>query len=166
MPEWIGEVFSLSLQLSLVQQFGLAFLLGSFTVATWSDLKYLAAQREFVEVWLAFVGVVFLYDVFRSTSATPSGPALLIKWALLLALCVLSDARIGKLFRLAFGDVAALAAAASLLSPMLILAFFAAAKGIDRVLGPTLARGRSHYPFMPIVTLATLAVLALGLLVK
>ncbi len=69
------------------------------------------------------------------------------------------------LFRLAPADVAALAAAASLLTPVLIVLFYLAAKGLARALGPPLARGRRYWPFMPVVSLATLAVLALGLLV-
>jgi len=68
------------------------------------------------------------------------------------------------LFRLAPGDVAALAAAGSLLPPVLIGVFFLAAKGLALALGPALARGRPVYPFMPVVSLATLFVLALGLL--
>src|ERR1700736_5808963 len=45
-PPWVGQAFDLSLALSNWRQLGLAFLLGSFAVATWSDLKRLSAQRE------------------------------------------------------------------------------------------------------------------------
>src|ERR1043166_9348491 len=65
MPDWLVEVGSLSLVLSHWQQLGLAFLLGSFAVATWSDLKHLSAQREFLEVWLNFLDAVGLYDAGR-----------------------------------------------------------------------------------------------------
>ena len=61
-------------------------------------------------------------------------------------------------------DVGALAAAASLLTPVLILVFYTSAMLLARFLGPVLAQGRSYYPFMPIVSLATLGVLLLGLL--
>src|SRR5262249_38676771 len=54
-PTWLPDWLTPALELAPMQQFGLAFLLGSFTVATWSDLKRLSAQREFVEIWLLFV---------------------------------------------------------------------------------------------------------------
>src|SRR5262249_8942570 len=60
LPEWAGQVFSLSLSLTHWQELGLAFLLGSFAVATWSDIKHLAAQREFLEIWLGFLAGVLL----------------------------------------------------------------------------------------------------------
>jgi hypothetical protein len=37
-----------------------------------------------------------------------------------------------------------------------------AARGYAWALGPWLARGRAYYPFMPVVSLATVTVLALG----
>jgi hypothetical protein len=167
MPTWLQETLTLHLHLSSAQQFGLAFLLGSFAVATWSDIKYLSAQREFLEVWLFFLACVLLYDVRQAFWGDRDISALLIKWCLIVLLSLLSaeQAGLGVLFRLAWGDVAALAAAASLLSPLLILVLFGAAKAISLVVGPLLARGRRYYAFMPVVTLATLAVLALGLLV-
>ena len=68
-----------------------------------------------------------------------------------------------RLFRLAPADVAALAAAASLLTPVLIVAFYLGAKLLSRLLGPLLMRGR-YYPFMPVVSLATGGVLGLALI--
>ena len=88
----------------------------------------------------------------------------MLKWCLLLTLSLLSLREVGVLFRLARGDVAALAAGASLLSPLLIVIFFLSARGFALILEPILARGRTFYPFMPVVMLATLTVLGLGLL--
>jgi hypothetical protein len=166
LPPWLGEMLTLSLQLSWWQQMGLAFLLGSFAVATWSDLKYMAAQREFLEVWLFFLTVVLIYDGIQvHRGGVPLG-MIVCKWLLVAVFSLLSLREVGVLFRLARGDVAAMAASASLLSPVLIVIFFLAAKGFALLLEPTLARGRSFYPFMPVVTLATLAVLGLGLLMS
>ena len=75
---------------------------------------------------------------------------------------ILSVSRVGVLFRLAPADVAALAAAASLLSPGLVILFYALARVLAWLACPFLAGGRSVWPFMPVVTLATLAVLVLG----
>jgi hypothetical protein len=163
LPPWLGEMLTVALQLSHWQQLGLAFLLGSFAVATWSDLKYLAAQREFLEVWLFFLATVLLYDVAQVHNGRLAPGFVVSKWALLTVLSLLSLREVGILFRLARGDVAALAASASLLPPALIMIFFLTAKGFSMLLEPVLARGRPFYPFMPVVTLATLAVLALGL---
>jgi hypothetical protein len=162
-PLW-AEGMSLALELSRWQQFGLAFLLGSFTVATWSDLKHLSAQREFLEIWLLFIGVMLAADAWQARQGGGWGePAL--KWGLIAIFSVVSLRRVGVLFRLAPADVAALAAAAALLPPLLVVLFYLAAKVIALAVGPLLARGRRWWPFMPVVSLATLAVLALGWLV-
>ena len=55
-----------------------------------------------------------------------------------------------------------LAAAASLLPPLHVILFYAVAKLLALVLGPVLMRGRPVWPFMPVVSMATLAILALG----
>jgi hypothetical protein len=166
LPPWVGEMLVLGLQLSHWQQLGLAFLLGSFTVATWSDLKYLAAQREFLEVWLFFLLAVLIHDAIQVHAERLGMGVTALKWCLLLAMSLLSLRQVGILFRLAVGDVAALAAGASRMSPVLIVIYFLAAKGFALLLGPALARGRAFYPFMPVVTLATLTVLGLGLLLN
>ena len=85
-----------------------------------------------------------------------------VKWGLIAVFSILSLARFGVLFRLAPADVAALAAAASLLPPLLVILFYALAKLLALVIGPWLARGRPVWPFMPVVSLATLAILAIA----
>jgi hypothetical protein len=168
-PEWLAQAFSLSLALSHWQQLGLAFLLGSFAVATWPDLKHLSAQREFLEIWLVFLLAIIAVDVAEVTvRGSPPWQVPAIKWGLILLLSLFSFEQIDlgfRLFRLTPADVAALAAAACLLTPVLILILYASAKLLARFLGPVLAQGRKYYPFMPIVSLATLGVLVLGLLV-
>jgi hypothetical protein len=159
-PAWLDGV-NVALQLAPWQQFGLAFLLGSFTVATWSDLKRLSAQREFVEIWLLFIGVILSIDLYHAYHGTASATVVGVKWGLIAVLSLLSLRSVGMLFRLAPADAAALAAAASLLPPVLVVLFYLFAKVLT--LGPVLGRGRGPWPFMPVVSLATLAILALGL---
>jgi len=167
LPPWLTRAFTLSLMLSYWQQLGLAFLLGSFAVATWSDLKRLSAQREFVEIWLVFVAAMLAFDVYQAQGQDLEGwlvPG--IKWGLIAVFSLFSLARLPlpyRLFRLAPADVAALAAAASLLTPILIVAFYLGAKVLSRVIGPFLMRGR-YYPFMPVVSLATAGVLVVALI--
>jgi len=130
-------------------------------VATWSDLKRLSAQREFVEIWLVFTLAMLGHDVWSVYGGMPL-ERVGVKWGLIMLASILSVGRVGMLFRLAPADVAALAAAASLLSPGLVILFYAFARVLAWLAGPVLAGGRSVWPFMPVVTLATLAVLALG----
>ncbi len=154
----VSEVLALSL--SGVQVYALFFLLGSFTVATVSDIKHLAAQREFVEVWFAFTAVVFALDLAHAEFQP--GIVFFLKWLAIVALSVLSHRRVGAIFKLATGDVAACMAAASLLPFMLVLVFFALLKLLSIPLASMLSRGRGHYPFMPVVTAATVGLLVTG----
>jgi hypothetical protein len=166
LPPWVGQAFNLSVTLSYWHQLGLAFLLGSFAVATWSDLKRLSAQREFLEIWLAFVAALLAFDVYLvQARATLPWQVVAVKWGLIVLASLLSFERLPvpfRLFRLAAADVAALAAAASLLTPVLVIFFYAGAKLLSKLIGPLLRRGK-YYPFMPVVSLATVGVLALTL---
>jgi len=158
---WLDGV-NVSLQLAPWQQFGLAFLLGSFAVATWSDLKRLSAQREFLEIWLLFILAMLIFDWYHAYHGHARPAIVGIKWGLIAIFSLVSLRQFGVLFRLAPADVAALAAAASLLPPVLVVLFYIVAKLIAMLIGPWLARGRPVWPFMPVVSLATLAILALA----
>ncbi|HEV3255521.1 MAG TPA: hypothetical protein VG013_01450 [Gemmataceae bacterium] len=167
LPGWVLEVFNLSLALGYWRQLGLAFLLGSFAVATWSDLKHLSAQREFLEIWLAFLAGILTFDVYEAGVAGKiHWEVVAVKWGLIAVFSVLSLENVRlpyRFFRLAPADVAALATAASLLTPVLIVIFYLTAKLLSGVVRRLLQRGRPYYAFMPVVSLTTLAVLALGL---
>lgn len=153
----LQELFALDL--SLIQVYGLFFLLGTFVVASISDIKHLAAQREFMDVWLAFVVVMAFLDAWR-VGFQPD-QAVLLKWALIVGLSILSWHKVGFLFQLARADVAAMAAAASLLQPGAIVLFWLLMKALSFPMGRALRRG-DYYPFLPVVTLATIALLALA----
>jgi hypothetical protein len=167
LPPWVGQALALSLTLSYWRQLGLAFLLGSFVVATWSDLKRLSAQREFLEIWLALLACVVAFDVYDArVREVVAWQIVAVKWGLIVvfSLCSLGQLRLRYgLFHLAPADVAALAAAASLLTPILIVFFYLGAKLLSMLVGPLLSRGK-YYPFMPVVSLATVGVLAASLL--
>src|SRR6516164_9201314 len=145
LPTWLPDWLTPALELGRTQQFGLAFLLGSFTVATWSDLKRLLAQREFVEIWLVFTLAMLGHDVWSVHVGGMPLERVGVKWGLIILASILSLRWVGVLFRLAPADVAALAAAASLLSPGLVILFYLAAKVIALGLGPLLARGRPYW---------------------
>jgi hypothetical protein len=164
-PSWLQDSISPELRLALWQQFGLAFLLGSFAVATLSDLKRLSAQREFLEIWLLFLVVILALDVYEvGVTHSVAWQRVALKWGLIAVFSLLSYRAVGVLFRLAFGDVAALAAAACLLSPVLIVLLYVSARVLAVVAAPLLRRGSQAWPFMPVVSLATLGILGLALL--
>jgi hypothetical protein len=140
---------------------GLFFLLGSFVVATLSDVKHMSAQREFMDVWWAFAVLILAIQLYAA-DFRPELP-FFVKWALVLVLAALSHRAVGAWLRLATGDVAACVAAAALFPPLLVLAFFVLLKLLAWPAAKLLARGRPAYPFMPVVTVATLLVLALAL---
>lgn len=152
----------LSLDLSRWEVYGLFFLLGSFAVATLSDLKHMSAQREFMDVWWA-VAVILFGVQFWQAQFQPDA-ILITKWVLVLLFGALSHRLIGLWLRLATADVAACVAAAMLLSPALVVAFFLLLKILAWPLSRLLGRGKPAYPFMPVISLATMAILALGFL--
>lgn len=147
-----------ALDLSRFEVYGLFFLLGSFAVATLSDIKHMSAQREFMDVWWA-VAVILLGIQLWASDMAPEAP-LVVKWVLVGLFGILSHRAVGLWLRLATADVAACVAAAMLLSPGLVLAFFLLLKGLAWPMSRLLARGKPAYPFMPVISLATVALLA------
>src|SRR5260370_8851431 len=102
-PAWLQESLSPELRLALWQQFGLAFLLGSFAVATLSDLKRLSAQREFLEIWLLFLPVILAMDVSEAgVSHSVAWERLAVKWGLIALFSLLSFRVAAVFFRLSF----------------------------------------------------------------
>src|SRR5690242_3388001 len=104
--------------LSRWEVYGLFFLLGSFVVASLSDIKHLSAQREFMDVWWAFAAALLLLQLYLA-DGRPSAP-LVVKWVLVALLGALSHRGVGLCLRLATADVAACVAAAMLLPPGLV----------------------------------------------
>jgi hypothetical protein len=130
-------------------------------------VKHLSAQREFLEIWLAFLAGMMTFDVYEVAIAGKIPWELVaVKWGLigLFSLFSMETVRVPyRMFKLAPADVAALATAASLLTPVLVVIFYLVAKLVSFPVRRMLQRGR-YYPFMPVVSLTTLAVLALGLI--
>ena len=151
----------LTWSLSPWEVYGLFFLLGSFVVATLSDVKHMSAQREFMDVWWAFAVVLLGIQVYAA-DLRPAAP-FYVKWALVLAFAAMSHRLVGWWLRLATADVAAVVAAASLFPPLLVVAYFVLLKLLAWPAAKLLARGKPAYPFMPVVTVATLLVISLAL---
>ncbi len=149
----------LSLTLTQFQLYGLIFLLGSFSVATLSDLKTMTAQREFMEVWILFVFAFLAYDVYIGYTHG-AGWLLYAKWGLILLFFITWS--FGLFFKTARGDAAACIAVMVLLTPPFILLFLLTLKILSMIFSPFLIFGfgdKKGYPFMPVVSFATLVTL-------
>ena len=81
----------LILNLSELQIYGLIFLLGSFIVASLSDIKYMKAQAEFGEIWI--LGFIFFLalDIWKLNEIDQMQFA--AKWILIVGFLILSNIR-------------------------------------------------------------------------
>lgn len=149
-----------SSQVSEIQLYGLVFLLGSFTVASLSDVKRMAAQREFSEVWLAFTAMAFAYDFYRLSGGIQIG-VFTAKWSMILLFALFSWRYFGIILSLSEMDITAACAAMSLLTPLYLAFYYLLLVLTNVLLKPLLGRfgdGIST-PFLPVVLAATVITL-------
>ena len=152
----------LELTLDPLQIYGLFFILGSYSVATLSDLKRMSAQSEFVSVWAIIAIGLFIVDVYLLAREELPFDEFVVKWLLIVGFSVLSHEKVGVYFRLATGDVVAMMAAAALLGPVGVIIFYVLVKIVDILTRPIWKSfgTETAYPFMPVIFLATVVVLA------
>ncbi len=149
----------LDLILSQFQLYGLIFLLGSFSVATLSDLRRMSAQKEFLEVWLLFWLVFLGYDIYIGYTEG-ADLQIYLKWGLIGLFIISWFFKI--LFRTAIADAMACIAVMSLLTPPFIIFLILILKIIDFLTRPFLKVGfgkKNYYPFLPAVTISTVITL-------
>ncbi len=143
-----------------LQLYGLIFLLGSLTVSSLSDLRRLAAQKDFSEVWGAFTALLLLADILLAINDQSSLPPIAAKWILILiTLIATTNAR---LFNISTMDVTAITALLSLLNPLEIIASLTLLAITAELLQPILKSfGKAGaYPFLPIVLAVNVVLLA------
>ena len=147
-----------------LQIYGLMFLLGSYSVATLSDLKRMSAQSEFVSVWAIIAISLFVIDVYLVGTDKLDMNMFAAKWILIVIFSILCHERVGVLFHLATGDVVAMMAAAALLGPAGVIIFYILVKIVDLLTAPIWRSfgTETAYPFMPVIFLSTLIVLGLA----
>ncbi len=136
--------------------YGLFFLLGSFTVASLSDIRRMSAQSEFLHIWILALLALFVVDVYLLRG--PEADRFAVKWGAITVLSLMSYRGVGVIFKLEWGDVAAIAAVCGILSALMVPIFFAILVVSNVILVPLLRKfGHGNaYPFMPVVTAATL----------
>jgi hypothetical protein len=154
----------ISFTLEPIQLYALAFVLGSFSVATLSDLKRMSAQSEFVSVWAIIAIALFIIDVYLVGTDVVAWETFTIKWILIVVLSLLSHERVGVYFRLATGDVVAMMAAAAIMGPAGVVMLYIIVKVVDFLTRPIWKSfgTETAYPFMPPIFLATGIVLVVS----
>ena len=143
-----------------LQNYALVFLAGSLTVSSLSDLKRMAAQADFAEVWAAFVAAMFLADLYSGLTGQTATAQFLAKWLLVAAYAVLVTAT--RFAAISTMDVAAEAALLSALGPAYILAALVLTFIVNELLQPVLRRygEAGAYPFLPTVLAVNVIMLA------
>ncbi|MCX6695228.1 MAG: hypothetical protein NTU61_02895 [Candidatus Altiarchaeota archaeon] len=139
---------------------GLIFLLGSFTVASLSDLRRMAAQQDFAEVWAVYAGLMFFYDLYLSMTGAMPATVLAAKWLIILAFAVTATNQ--KIhFNISLMDIAAITALISTLTPAYIIATLILLLITGELLNPILKPfGQAGaYPYLPVVLTTTILVL-------
>ncbi len=155
-------VFDFSMQ--PIQLYALAFLLGSFSVATLSDLKRMSAQSEFVSVWAIIAIGLFIIDVYLVGTDKLAWDIFGLKWVLIVVFSLLSHERVGVYFQLATGDVVAMMSAAAIMGPVGVVIFYILVKMVDWITRPIWKSfgTETAYPFMPSIFLTTAIVLVVS----
>jgi len=145
-----------------LQFYGFLFLLGSFTVASLSDLKRMAAQKEFAEVWVLFTLVFLGYDFYKLSSMPIE--AFIVKWSMIIIFAIFSWKYFGVVLSLSEMDLTAACAAMALMNPALIAAYYIALIFFKILLKPILNNFGDDIsiPFLPVILTATTAVLLLA----
>ncbi len=151
----------LDFSMNEIQLYGLAFLLGSYSVATLSDLKRMSAQSEFVSIWAIITIGLFVIDVYLMGIDKVDWQIFAAKWLIIVFFSLISHERIGLLFKLATGDVVAIMAAAAILAPIMVVALYILLKVVDLIMAPGLQSfgTKTAYPFMPVIFVTTIIVL-------
>lgn len=134
-----------------IQSYALAFLLGSLTVSSLSDIRRLAAQVDFAEVWAGFTALMFLTDVYLGMTSQLAIAPFLLKWVLIVAAAGLTSTT--HVLNISTMDVAALSALLSTLNPAYIILALFLTVFFNELLAPMLRKygEAGAYPFLPTI---------------
>jgi hypothetical protein len=144
---------------SPIQIHALVFLLGSLAVSSLSDLRRMAAQADFAEVWGAFTVLMFGVDLYLGLASQLHIVPFVIKWALIALFVVVTSS--AHMFSISTMDVAAIAALLATLNPVYIIMTFPLMFAVNELLKPLLAKygEAGAYPFLPTVFAVNLILL-------
>jgi hypothetical protein len=146
-----------------LQIYGLVFLLGSLTVSSLSDLRRLAAQKDFSEIWGFFTILLLTADVYFTLDGQSNPTAVAVKWTMIF---IFIAATTTHYFNISTMDVTAVTALLSLLNPLEILLALILILLTAELLKPILKQfsEAGAYPFLPIVLITNTIILSYLLL--
>ena len=146
-----------------MQIHALVFLLGSLTVSSLSDLRRMAAQADFAEVWAAYTIVLFSFDVYLGLTAQMALAPFMLKWVLIVVFAAVTTG--SHSFSISTMDVAAIIALLATLNPVYILITLPMLVLVNELLKPILSKygEAGAYPFLPTVLAANLILLLIFL---
>jgi hypothetical protein len=155
--EFLDIVFPLQ---SPVQTHALVFVLGSLAVSSLSDLRRMAAQADFAEVWGAFTALMFAADVYMGLLGQLGIEPFILKWLIIAGFAVVTTST--RALSICTMDIAAILALISSLGPGYIILTLIALLIVNELLQPILkSYGEAGaYPFLPTVFAVNLIVLA------
>jgi hypothetical protein len=142
-----------------LQTYALIFLAGSLTVSSLSDLRRMAAQADFAEVWAVYAAAMFIADVWGGLTGQLSLMPFALKWAMIAVFTVLATSE--RLSGISTMDAAAVAALLSTLTPAYVLAAILLTLLVNELLQPWLkGYGQAGaYPFLPTVLAVNIIIL-------
>ncbi|MBU0762219.1 MAG: hypothetical protein KKD39_04285 [Candidatus Altiarchaeota archaeon] len=142
------------------QLYALIFLLGSLSVASLSDLRRMAAQKDFAEIWWAYTILMFATDTSYGIMGELNLIAFATKWLLILTTLAIITTQ--KTLAISTMDHAALTALLSTLNPLYILLTIPATILINEILKPILKQygDAGAYPFLPTIFAVNLLTIA------
>jgi len=142
-----------------IHAYGLVFLLGSLTVSSLSDLRRMAAQADFAEVWAAYAVFMFTVDVYLGMTAQLQLLPFILKWLLIL---IFAAAATGThLMQISTMDTAAEIALLSTLNPAYIILALLLTLLVNELIKPILSKygEGGAYPFLPTILAVNLLIL-------
>jgi hypothetical protein len=146
-------------EISGAHTYALVFLLGSLTVSSLSDLKRMAAQTDFAEVWMAYAAIMFTHDIYLGVTEQLNIIAFTLKWTLILAYIIIT----ANLHHMGLStmDIAAMGALLSTLGGAYIIGTIIGTAILNELLQPLLKKygEMGAYPFLPTVWTINLIVI-------
>ena len=142
-----------------LQTYALVFLLGSLTVSSLSDLKRMAAQADFAEVWAAYTAIMFISDAYLGATGQLNPITFTIKWAMILvAAAITTQTRIADISTM---DTAAQTALLATLNPAYIILTITLTILTNELLKPILQKygEAGAYPYLPTILTVNLLIL-------
>ena len=131
--------------------YALIFMFGTLTVSSLSDLRRMAAQTDFAEVWWVFTGLMFLTDASLGVMGEMDLIIFTLKYAIIFIYLLIATST--RIMEISTMDASAQTALFSILNPGYIFIAILLSLMINELLKPLLKNYGENgaYPFLPTV---------------